>query len=182
MNLDKLIKAAQNSTPEIIEEINRRMYEILCPEECYHSYEFIEDQEYGDGCWPGDRTYSHTMAVHKCTRCGDKFDKLVHGSGGGHNKRYIELPDYTEPEKFWPLLWEIWPKCKVERFWDFDGEAVDDLLIASRHFEIIKPPGIAVCLAYLKIKGNEALVNELDLPDAEDVLKMRGKIKEQEND
>lgn len=139
MTLDELLKQADSPTPEYVQELNKYMHEQVTGVECAHIYEALSYEEQ-------DNDYEV-----KCQYCGD-----YHGCVGPYFFSQFAIPDYTKPENFWPLLWEIWDKCKVERYWDFNGNPIDKLLIASRHFEIIADPGIAGCLAYLKIKEEES--------------------------
>lgn len=144
MNLDELIKAAQNSTPEIIKEISKKVCETT------------------GNCWHvrnGRSVFNLNYHTYYCDDCKQ------------YQTGIINL-DYTKPENFVPLVEE------TERI-DYITRNRDHWVVSiiPRHGPILpvahKQLGIAVCLAYLKIKENE-----LDLPDAENVLKMRGKIKE----
>jgi hypothetical protein len=86
------------------------------------------------------------------------------------------LPDITDPRVFWPLVEELRKKGWTVTFATGIYFLSDDRAAKSHNF-YGHETGIAVGLAYLKIK--EASELDIDLPTAEDVLKMRGKIKEE---
>lgn len=154
MTLDELIKQAGSPTPEFLRELNKAVWEAQ------------KNHHHGLRSGPSSSTFY-------CVYCGVN-----------------PIPDYAKPENFWPLFMElVGPIYRGIVVGTRDGERIQFTFpgflktgdLKGYDWEILGYPGIAVCLAYLKVKESEALINELDLPDAEDILKMRGKVKEQEN-
>lgn len=130
MNLDELIKAAQNPTSELMEEISESILNKLS-EQC-------GEHDWDDGIEGGP--------IYRCKKCPAVINE--HSSKAG---------DYTKLENFWPLLDEILLKHNGElhytecenRYKLYFGAMFQEDKITHEN------PGLAVCLAYLKVKERE---------------------------
>lgn len=140
MTLDQLIEAAQNPTPEIVGEVCKRVHEIatLCGND--HKW-------YKAYVTPG-------MTHYNCLVCGSHVAVPI-----GIPPPTIEdvgIPDYTKAENFWPLIeeYETGGVRKVgKKYVAFLRRWIGE----NCYFSNCEAPGagIAVCLAYLKIKEQE---------------------------
>lgn len=146
MTLDKLMEAPV--TDELIREVSKRVWETQ-----------------GNCAHRGKSHEIRGMFVDSivCDECNDIIDAR-------------RVPAITRPENFWPLKTAYVIELDIFEWMGSDiacyrAHPAGDDSDPVYHGE----PGLAVAFAFLKIKENEA-INALDLPDAEDVLKMRGKL------
>ncbi len=146
MTLDQLIEAAQNPTPELIEEVSKRVWEALG--NCVHVG--IK----GEVRVKGKHGIVNIYPYH-CRKC----DKPLGYVGRGQWEiKPFQIPDITKPENFWPLVVEkrliIIPESASNP--EFPTYKAWHISIHEASWSITnKNPGLAVCLAYLKIKEQE---------------------------
>lgn len=141
MTLDQLIEAAQNPTPEIVEEVCKRVHKTMGL--CWHKWIKTGFTEKG-------ALLGLTHEDYECECSAETFwpqeetDPVPTGC------------DYTRPENFWPLVeeYEMW----ISPIDCDEGCGKWSVLIPQQvpEAEINHDnPGLAVCLAYLKIKEQE---------------------------
>ncbi len=174
ISLDELIEAAQNPTPEIVEEVSKRVHKVK--ELCVHNWKFKSRGSYDHwrctrrGCreYPTELERAQNQENYRRDYLPDigewthyKFEQTER-----YGKKPVSVPDYTKPENFWALLWEIisMPEMTVEisRFC-FSCSRGTGIPGTGRGYQkdfVFSFPcpdkqdltGLAVGLAYLKIK------------------------------
>ncbi len=137
MTLDELIKQADNPTPEYIKELNKQVHEKFTI--CNNDHKWSELSTFAG--W----------TCHKCLNCGIKYSAPE--GDAPLLKEHIQIPDYTKPENFWPLVEWMRNEVYVVEFLPTDQVRVTRV---DFNFLIYALTGTAVCLAYLKTKEQES--------------------------
>lgn len=152
MTLEELETALREPTPELINELNKRVH--IKATKCGNDHQWT---------YLGEKHYPFYHDVYSCMLC--ELQVSTYDKKGPPPKESIENPDYTRPENFWPLAWKNdITVIKVQQSGFVHTFATNDVkafFIRSDEKKQLYPvmevwvvgdrPGIAVCLAFLKV-------------------------------